>query len=128
MSLLLNRYNKAKQEISDVVEIIKVFLKDETKPLNDRWELLCKFENDLPQNGCYEDVDLMNDEGERVEITYYDDLYTDKGCTIEFSRIVELLQEATLQDYSTLKYSKAMIDRLKEKLLLTGYGSTCNDW
>ena len=112
---ILEKYKQLKNEMYKQQNLILEFLKDTTKPLEDRWETYLKIEDTLPINSYYQNIPDMDGR----EVTYYDDLYCDKYQTIMFSDIIERLEP---------DFSKQSIDSLKELLLKTGNGGCINDW
>ena len=95
---------------------LSLFLKSE-EPLTERWNIYLMIEDTLKLDSCYANIHISG----APEMTYYDDLYTDRYGTITHSNIIECITDGA-------KWSAVQIDELKERFLQTGYGGCINDW
>lgn len=118
---ILGIYDRRREALDSILNNIKGILKDESIPVDDRWDFYIKVEQDLPIYSSYFDVDL-DIGGERKEVSYYEDLYCDRYQTISFSKIINTLM------YVYNNHPKEAIDDLKNRILISGYGGCINDW
>ncbi len=108
-----------KKHRNDTMDAIISVLKDETIPVDERWAIfeVCDF---LPTKS-YPPINTFNGN----EISWYDDMYVERGTTVDFTRVVERFQE---NDYLDGYDDPEVIEKFKNDILTTGYRYFIYDW
>jgi len=112
----------------------KAFIKDQSISLEERWDLF-KFacENNLFVNVDWSIIRLKTLEANR-NFCWYDDFGVEKYQTVEFTSIVESIEEyveESLEEKDEEVYpitTREKLNELKEEILATGYSGFVYDW
>lgn len=119
--------------IEDLIDGIKRnCLKNKDIPLEERWKVYCSVERYLPLHDYY-GTDVVNEF--LKDISFYDDLYTERHTTVYYTYLLERLGDDLGEDedneeceYPTkLRFDINTAD-IKEAILQSGQGGFVYDW
>lgn len=109
------------------LKVMMAALKDQSIPLDERWEAFEILVNGsvLTSTELYGDgfIDTLRVEGKR-ELTLYDDFYIERHETTSYTRFLERILDVFQGDGLDM----LSLAKWKEKVLASGYASFTFDW
>ena len=134
-ALLVNRLHEKQMFDTE----FKAFIKNKNYPLEERWGLFkfaCENALFVSLKGSICSLKILE---AAHNFSWYDDFYVEKHETVEFTNIVELVEETLDEILEDPDYSEDLRDvypiitreeliQLKEEILATGYSGFVMDW
>ena len=106
--------------INSIKADFAAYIRDKDIPLEERWKFFEKAPNFIKEQDSY--IHTFKWEQKHGELVWYDDFYCDRYQVVDMDMIIDSMLDRDE------KYTKEMVEDMKEEILSENLGSFINDW